>query len=509
MIETIKKDFLPSVVVFLVAVPLCIGIALACGVSPVAGLLSGIIGGLVVGAFSGCPLMVSGPAAGLIAIVWDVVNAHGLGGLAVCIALGGLFQIALGFAKLGVFFRAVSPAVIQGMLAGIGALIFFSQFHVMLDAKPVSSGLQNLLALPGSIADGLFKGFGSQHQLAALVGVITIIIISSWKLVPEKYKKIPAVLIGVLTASIFAQVFSLDISYVEAPESLLVFPEIYSSGFWQNADIKGLLISSIGLAFIATAETLLTATATDKLHKGKKTNYNKEVVAQGIGNIFAGLLGGLPITGVIVRSAANTQSGAKTRASTMMHAGWILLFIIVLPNVLNLIPVASLAAALVYTGWKLMNPKVARELASHSKVELAIYLVTLIGIFCFGLLNGVMAGFVLATLNVVYRLNHCEIDISKEAESLMVDMHGSATFFTLPKIAAALEGIEKNQEVHVLVRDLAYIDHAVLELLMSWELEYEKDGGSVVLEWDHVHHRTIKPLTKRDGNSNKQASAIH
>ncbi len=156
------------------------------------------------------------------------------------------------------------------MLAGIGALIFFSQFHVMLDAKPVSSGLQNFLALPSSIADGLFKGFGSQHQLAALIGVITISIISIWKLVPEKYKKIPAVLIGVLTASIFAQIFSLDISYVEAPKSLLIFPEIYSSGFWQEANIKGLLISSIGLAFIATAETLLTATATDKLHKGKK-----------------------------------------------------------------------------------------------------------------------------------------------------------------------------------------------------------------------------------------------
>ena len=290
---------------------------------------------------------------------------------------------------------------------------------------------------------------------------------------------------------------------------MLVFPEIYSSGFWQDADIKGLFISSIGLAFIATAETLLTATATDKLHKGKKTNYNKEVVAQGIGNIFAGLLGGLPITGVLVRSAANTQSGAKTRASTMMHAGWILLFIIVLPNVLSLIPVASLAAALVYTGWKLMNPKVAKELANHSKVELAIYLVTLIGIFCFGLLNGVMAGFILATLNVVYRLNHCEVDIKEEAKSLIVDIHGSATFFTLPKIAAALEGIKKDQEVHVLVHDLAYIDHAVLELLMSWETEYEKDGGSVVLEWDHVHHRTAKPLTRRSKDPEEFVTAVY
>ena len=496
MIDIIKKDFLPSIVVFLVAVPLCIGIALACGVSPVAGLLSGIIGGLVVGTFSGCPLMLSGPAAGLIAIVWDIINSHGLGGLAVCIALAGVFQVALGVAKLGVMFRAVSPAVIQGMLAGIGALIFFSQFHVMLDALPVSSGIQNLLKLPGSIITAL-KQTGSSHQMAGIVGVITITIIAGWKLVPNNLQKFPAVLIGVVIASTVAQIFSFDISYVKTPESLLILPDIYSSEYWQKADLTGLLIASLGLAFIATAEALLTATATDKLHDGKKTNYNKEVLAQGIGNIFCGFLGALPVTGVIVRSAANTQSGAETRASAVIHAIWILTFILIFPSVLQLIPVSTLAAALVYTGWKLMNPKVARELAAHSKVELVIFLITVLCIFCFGLLNGVIAGFVLAILNVVYSLNHCIIDIHKEDEALVIDIHGSATFLTLPKIAAALEGIEKKQEVHVLVHDLSYIDHAVLELLMTWETEYQKEGGSVVMEWDHVHHRTAKPLTRK------------
>ncbi len=494
--DTIKEDLLPSIVVFLVAIPLCIGIALACGVSPVAGLLSGIVGGLVVGTFSGCPIMVSGPAAGLIAIVWDIINSYGLNGLAFCITLAGLIQIGLGYAKLGILFRAVSPAVVSGMLAGIGALIFFSQFHVMLDAVPVSSGLGNLIALPKAIYNGLFSS-GSESQQAAIIGVITIIVIYAWSFIPKKFKSIPAVLVGVITGSIAAQLLSYNIAHVKTPESLLILPDIYSASFWNEADFLGLIKSALGLGFIATAQALLTATATDKLHSGKKTNYNKEVFAQGVGNVFCGLLGALPLTGVIVRSAANAQSGGKTRASAILHAIWILTFILIFPSVLKLIPVCTLAAALVFTGWKLMNPMVAKDLYSHNSFEAIIYFITAISIFCFGLLNGVIAGFILATLQVVYRLNHCIIDIHKEDKALIVDIHGSATFLTLPKIAAALESVEKNQEVHVLVHDLSYIDHAVLELLMNWETEYQKDGGSVVLEWDHVHHRTEMPITKK------------
>ena len=497
MFQTIKNDFLPSIVVFLVAIPLCIGIALACGVSPVAGLLSGIIGGLVVGSLNGCPLMVSGPAAGLIAIVWDIIQSFGLQGLAVCISVAGVIQIIFGLMRVGVFFRAVSPAVIQGMLSGIGALIFFSQFHVMLDAKPQSSGFQNLILLPQAVFDLFGSQGGSQGLMAAMIGLITIAVIVGWSFVPQSLKQVPAVLVGVIVASIFAQVLSLEINFVKTPENLFVLPDLTDANFWNTLDYSGLLLASLGLAFIATTQALLTATATDKLHDGKKTDYNREVLAQGVGNLFSGVLGALPVTGVIVRSAANAQSGGKTRASAIMHAIWILTFILIFPGVLQRIPVCTLAAALVFTGIKLMNPKIAIGLAKHSRVEVFIYFTTTISIFTMGLLQGVLIGFVVALLQVIYKLNYCDVEVEEQESKIILNLKGNATFLALPKIADIMDNLKGGQEVHLQTDDLSFIDHAVIELLHHWESEYQKNGGTTHLQWDKIQTYTKPQLLKQ------------
>ncbi len=500
MLNKIKADILPSIVVFLVAIPLCIGIALACGVSPVAGLLSGIIGGLVVGAINGCPLMVSGPAAGLIAIVWDIINTHGLTGLAVCISVAGLIQMSMGMLKVGVFFRAVSPSVIQGMLSGIGALIFFSQVHVMLDAVPQSSGFSNLLLLPTALYDGLFHSSNPQMHQAAIIGLTTIGVIYFWSYVPEKLKVVPAVLVGVIVGSIVAQTMQWQVNFVQTPKTLFTLPDYTSADFWAKADYLGMMMSSLGLAFIATAQALLTATATDKLHDGDKTDYNREVFAQGVGNVFSGLLGALPVTGVIVRSAANAQSGGKTRVSAILHAIWILTFILIFPSVLGLIPVCTLAAALVYTGLRLMNPKVGIELAKHSRIEMIIYLVTAVCIFAFGLLQGVLIGFVMAVIQVIYKLNHCKISVEKEDNKVTIELKGNATFLALPKIAKVIENTKENQEVKIITSYLNYVDHAILELFTHWESDYHKAGGQVTLDWDDLKTRTRVKLNT-DQNS--------
>ncbi len=214
------QDGLSSFVVFLVAVPLCLGIAIACGLPPSAGLISGIIGGLVVGSFAGCPLQVSGPAAGLIAIVWDIIEKHGLETFGFVVLMAGVLQVLLGVFKWGRWFRAVSPAVIQGMLAGIGVLIFASQFHIMIDDKPVSSGLENLMLIPEAI-NNVFTVTNATHQLAALTGVITILAIVAWGFVPKKIRTIPAALIGVAVATVVANLLGFDINYVTVPENLL------------------------------------------------------------------------------------------------------------------------------------------------------------------------------------------------------------------------------------------------------------------------------------------------
>lgn len=316
----VGHDLMASVVVFLVALPLCMGVAIASGAPPALGLASGIIGGIVVGALAGQPLQVSGPAAGLAVLVWRIIEDFGLAGLGLAALVCGVIQIAAGVAGLGRWFRAVAPAVIQGMLGGIGVLIFASQFHVMLDDKPVSGGLQNLLSIPEAIYKGIFPMDGSVHHKAAAIGLLTIALIVGWnRFRPKALHVLPGPLIGAVGATLTALLFPLPIARVEVPDNLL------ASLNWISVDSLSLLalpafwVSAVGLAIIASGETLLCATAVDRLHDGQRTKYNQELWAQGIGNVLCGMVGALPLTGVIVRSSANVEAGGQTRWSAILH----------------------------------------------------------------------------------------------------------------------------------------------------------------------------------------------
>jgi MFS superfamily sulfate permease-like transporter len=293
------KDFVASIVVFLVALPLCMGIAIASGVPPAAGLVTGIIGGIVAGALSGAPLQVSGPAAGLTVLVWQLVQEHGLEALGAAVVLAGAIQIAAGLLKFGQWFRAMSPAVIYGMLAGIGVLIFASQFHIMVDSAPRGGGIANLLAIPEAIYKGVFPIDGSSHHIAAAIGLVTIVGILVWtRFAPRALHMIPAPLMAAICATVLAAIMQLPIKYVNVPESLLgalTVPGAEAFAGLLNAD---LLIQAIALAFIASAETLLCVTAVDKMHTGTRANYDRELTAQGVGNLLCGFAGALPMTGV-------------------------------------------------------------------------------------------------------------------------------------------------------------------------------------------------------------------
>ncbi len=305
-----------SFVVFLVALPLCMGIALASGAPPALGLVTGIIGGLVVGFIAGQPLQVSGPAAGLAVMVWELIQDFGLAALGLAVLICGVVQLAAGAAGLGRWFRAVSPAVIQGMLSGIGVLIIASQFHMMVDDAPRSSAVDNLLSIPESVYLGLFAGPDTVHHLAAAVGVSTILIIVLWnRFRPRQLRMLPGPLIGVVAATAGAGLLALPIARVEVPSDLLSVLNWTSAENLSLLSVPAFWASAVGLALIASAETLLCATATDRMHDGERTKYNKELRAQGIGNMLCGVVGALPMTGVIVRSSANIEAGAKTKWS--------------------------------------------------------------------------------------------------------------------------------------------------------------------------------------------------
>jgi len=484
--DTLPRDLLASVVVFLVALPLCLGIAIASGVPPALGLITGIIGGLVVGTIAGAPLQVSGPAAGLVVLVYEIVQTHGLVGLGVSVFVAGLIQVAAGYFKLGQWFRAISPAVIYGMLAGIGALIFAAQFHVMLDDAPRDTGWRNLLAIPEAIGK-IFAG-PPAHQAAATIGVLTIGILIAWNtLAPRRVKWIPGALIAVVVAAATAAIQGLEIRYVQLPDSLLASSTLLSVEGLTLLAGSGLLLSAVALAFVASAETLLSAAAVDRMHDGPRANYDRELLAQGIGNTLCGLLGALPMTGVIVRSAANVNAGARTRQSTIFHAAWLLLFVLAFPGLLRLVPTASLAAVLVYTGYRLIDPGVVRRLAALGNMPVAIYAMTLVVIVGTDLLTGILVGLGASALQVLHRLTHFDVRVLQDEDGLHVHLAGAGTFVRLPKLLALLEALPASERVRIHVHDLGFMDEAVLDSLASWEKQRRMQGGAPVLvEWDRI-----------------------
>ncbi len=496
MIWTYGKDFLSSFVVFLVALPLCLGIAVASGMPPEAGLITGIIGGLVVGLIAGSPLQVSGPAAGLVVLVFELHREHGMEGLGLILMMAGLLQAGAGLLKTGHWFRAISPAVVYGMLAGIGVLIMSSQFHVVVDDTPKGSGISNLISIPKAVFDGIFPLDGSAHEVAALIGLLTMGVMLAWnKFRPESLKFLPGPLVGLLGAAAVSFSYQLEIKHVVIPDNLLA-----SLGFPGMRSLAGLMdlkfwAEAAALAFIASAETLLSASAVDKLAvtaglRNMRTDYDRELMAQGVGNLCCGALGALPLTGMILRSSANIQAGAKTRWSSVMHGGWLLMTVLLIPHVLERIPTSALAAVLVLTGWELLNPEHVKKLSAYGWIPVTIYTSTLLGVVAFDLLTGVLIGICLTIAEVLYKASRLGVKlITHHSGRSDLYLEGSATFLRLPTLAHALDRVGPKVELHIHFEKLAYLDHSCLDLIREWRVSHEDNGGKVIVEWDRLVER--------------------
>lgn len=486
------RELLASLAVFLVALPLCMGIAIASGVPPERGLVTGIIGGLVVGLLAGAPLQVSGPAAGLTVLVWELVQRHGLDMLGPVVLLAGAVQLVWGVLRVGQWFRAVSPAVIHGMLAGIGVLIFASQFHVMLDDTPRGSGIDNLLSIPGALSDGVFTLETSPHHYAASIGVLTLLTLVLWsRFAPGRLALLPGALVGVGVAAVAAGALGLPVAFVEVPERLLGGLSMPDHDTLVRLMQVEILAAAVGLALIASAETLLSASAVDRMHDGPRANYDRELTAQGVGNFLCGLFGGLPMTGVIVRSTANVQAGARTRASAFLHGLWLLLFMAVAPGVLALVPTASLAAILVYTGYRLAHPRLLRHMAAYGRGEVAIFAIVVTGIVVFDLLTGVAIGFALAAARNLFALArlHTRVEWSPDRRAASLHLSGAATFLSLTRLAPILESMPRDIALTIEHKDLRFIDAACLELLELCERQQQQAGGALIVDWPTLRAR--------------------
>ncbi|MCW6531600.1 SulP family inorganic anion transporter [Sphingomonas sp. MMSM20] len=481
-LQFLGRDLTASIVVFLVAMPLCMGIAIASGVPPEKGLITGIIGGIVVGALAGSPLQVSGPAAGLAVIVFELVRDQGFSALGPILILAGAIQVVAGVFRLGGWFRAISPAVVHGMLAGIGVLIVVGQFHVLFDAKPLSSGPANLAAMPGRLL-GLSLSNMAAAELAFIVALVTIGAMLAWeKWRPAALRLMPGALVGVVAGTLLTVALGLDVAKVQVPASITAAISLPESGFWAKWLDPSVIAAAVAIAFIASAETLLSAAAVDKMHDGVRTDYNKELRAQGIGNLLCGAAGALPMTGVIVRSSANVQAGAITRASAILHGVWILGFVALLPWLLREIPMAALGAILVVTGWRLVSLTHAKHLLrDHGPLPVVIWAATLIMVVATDLLTGVLVGIGLTLLELAPHLRRLRLGVEEEpeGETHRIALDGTATFVTLPKLSATLDRVPAGKPVRLDVTRLAAVDHTTAELLRDW-LQRRRASGTPV-----------------------------
>ena len=412
MFQHIGKDAPASLVVFLVALPLCLGIALASGAEPIAGLIAGIIGGLIVAPISGSHVGVSGPAAGLAVIVYDGIQEVGFEAFLLAVVIGGLAQLVLGIVKAGVVGKYFPSSVIQGMLAAIGIIIFIKQ---------IPHGLGYAGAEGTTKADKVFDvllllgdNISYASATATVVTFVCLAILISWETSFMKAQKFTKVLSGSLTAVLAGIVVHLITrngdgalttkQLVEVPTghaadgidpsawgSLLTFPDFSAIGD------SAIWILAATIAVVASLETLLCVEATDKLDPEQRvTPTNRELLAQGVGNTVSGLIGGLPITQVIVRSSANIQTGNATKLSAILHGAWLLLFFLLAPTLLTYIPLGSLAAVLFVVGYKLAKPATFKRIYESGMKHFIPFVVTILAIVFIDLLKGLGIGLVVA-----------------------------------------------------------------------------------------------------------------
>ena len=469
--QLLRRDLPASIVVFLIAIPLSLGIAAASGAPLLAGLVAAVVGGIVAGAVGGAPLQVSGPAAGLTVIVAGAVAEFGFAGTAAIVAVAGLVQIVLGVSRLGRAALALSPAVVHGMLAGIGLVIALSQVHVLLGGSPQSSAWNNVRDLPAQIV--------SHHGAATLLGVLTVVILLAWpRLV--KVSWLPAPLIAVVSMTVLAVAMNADVTRVRLPDEPLTG---LIRPVWPDAPLREIVVAVLTIALVASVESLLSAVAVDRMHDGPRADLNRELIGQGAANSVSGLLGGLPVTGVIVRSSTNVAAGARSRASAILHGLWIAIFVLLFAGLLEAIPMAVLAAVLVVIGLRLISLAQIRTYTRHR--ELPTYLITALGVVFTDLLTGVALGMVVAAVMVLWRLTRCEITrVERAPGQWLVTIRGTLAFIESARLTRELGAVPAGAVVDVELH-LDYLDHGAFETIHDWQEGYQRAGGTVRIREVH------------------------
>ncbi|PPS83025.1 SulP family inorganic anion transporter [Streptomyces sp. MH60] len=468
-------DVSAAVAVFLIALPLSLGIALATGAPLQAGLVAAAVGGIVAGRIGGCPLQVSGPAAGLTVVTADLIQHYGWRTTCAITVLAGIAQLGLGCLRVARSALAVSPAIVHGMLAGIGVTIAVAQLHIVLGGTPQSSVPDNLVALPAQLA-GL-------HPADVAVSVLTLTLLLLWPRIPgragEILGKLPAALVAVAGATAVAALTGLRLPKVDLPSwsshALASLPE---------GPVLGLVAAVLTTTLVCSVQSLLGAVAVDKLvaarpaltGRVKRCDLDRELLGQGAANIVSGSLGGLPVAGVAVRSSANVAAGAVSRNSTMLHGVLVVIAALLMVPALELIPLASLAALVMAVGLKMVSLNHIRTVTRHR--EVLVYAVTTCGVVFLGVLEGVALGIAVAVGVALHRLTRTRITHDDMEGVHHVHVRGQLTFLAVPRLSRILHQVPHEADA-VVELDGSFMDHAAYETLQDWQKTHTAHGGSV------------------------------
>jgi MFS superfamily sulfate permease-like transporter len=484
---TLKKDIPASIVVFLVAVPLCLGIALASGAPLFSGIISGIVGGIVVGVLSGSRLGVSGPAAGLAVIVLAAITTLGsFETFLLAVVMSGLLQIAMGFARAGVIGYYFPSSVIKGMLTGIGLTIILKQLPHMFgyDSEPEGS-----LAFSQASGDNTLTALGSMLssiQLGALiVSLVAMAILVLWEQpFIKRFKSslwiqgpLVAVVAGVVLNAIFAvfvpelTIGTAHLVQIPVAADFASFAGMFTFPDFSQLNNPVVYTTAMTLAVVASIETLLCVEATDKLDPHKPvTPTNRELKAQGVGNVISGLIGGLPVTQVIVRSSANIQSGAESKLSAILHGVLLLVTAVTIPALLNLIPLAVLAAILISVGYKLAKPALFRSMYAHGPQQFIPFTVTILGILATDLLVGIALGMAVAIFTILLTNYYNPFFVDRDpGADVHIVLSEDVSFLNRAAVMRALGSVEPGSKVIIDGSRSVNIDHDVLEIIRDFE----------------------------------------
>ena len=493
MFKTIKNDLPASIVVFFVALPLCLGIALASGAPLFSGLIAGIIGGIVVGTLSGSKIGVSGPAAGLAAIVATAIITLGsYEDFLVAVVLGGIIQLIFGVVRLGIIGYFFPSSVIKGMLTGIGIFIvlkeipYFFGYEVPINGgttwKNIANSIQNIKTGP------------------TIIGMIALAILILWDQVLTKKAKIFQLVQGPLVAVVVGIIFymltksNVNIALTKEQLVSVPVPENIDSFFGQftfpNFEVitkAEVWVIAFTIALVASLETLLCVEATDKLDPNKNvTPTNRELLAQGVGNVVSGLIGGLPITQVIVRSSANIQSGGRSKASAIIHGFFLLFAVMLIPTLLNQIPLSVLAAVLFIVGYKLAKPSLFRKMFQLGWKQWLPFLTTIVGIIAIDLLKGLALGLsvgIVVTLIKSYQNSHFlnKEDKSNGKPKVKMTLAEEVTFFNKGAILKELDSLAENTHLELDVTKTRFLDNDIIEILEDFQWKAKERNINIKL----------------------------